>query len=97
MKAEGGNMCDVSRRDFLVAGSAFLSLAAEAELLAGPKPEGMTEAAKVDLVAPDVYFPEGQVSDTADAASLAAVEVVEGAIRPLKRQRRLGKRRFDQK
>jgi cyclase len=67
MKAEGGNMCDVSRREFLVAGSAFLSLAAEAELLAGPMPERMAEAAKEDLVAPDVYFHEGQVSDTADA------------------------------
>ena len=60
-------MCDLSRRDFLVAGSAFLSLAAEAELLAGPKPERMAEAAKVDLVAPDVYFHEGDISDTADA------------------------------
>ncbi len=60
-------MRDVSRRDFLVAGSAFLSLAAEAELLTGPMPERMAEAAKKDLVAPDVYFHEGQVSDTADA------------------------------
>ena len=60
-------MCDVSRRDFLIAGSAFLSLAAEAELLAGPMPERMAEAAKEALVAPDVYFHEGQVSDTADA------------------------------
>jgi cyclase len=60
-------MCDISRRDFLAAGSAFLSLAAEAELSAGPVPEGMEEAAKVDLVAPDIYFHEGQVSDTADA------------------------------
>ncbi len=60
-------MCDVNRREFLVGGSAFLSLAAEAKLLAGPMPEGMAEAAKEDLVAPDVYFHEGQVSDTADA------------------------------
>jgi len=60
-------MCDVSRREFLIGGSAFLSLAAEAELLAGPPMhEGMGEAAKEDLVAPDVYFHEGQVSDTAD-------------------------------
>jgi hypothetical protein len=48
-------------------GSVFLSLAAEAELLAGAMPEGMAEAAKADIVAPDVYFHEGQVSDTADA------------------------------
>jgi len=60
-------MCNVNRREFLVGGSAFLSIAAEAELLAGPMPEGMAAAAKDDLVAPDVYFHEGQVSDAADA------------------------------
>jgi len=60
-------MCNVNRRQFLVGGSALLSLAAESQLLAGPMPEGMAEAAKEDLVAPDVYFHEGQVSDTADA------------------------------
>ena len=60
-------MCDISRREFLAAGSAFLSLAAEGELSAGPIPAGMAEAAKADLVAPDVYFHEGQVSDNADA------------------------------
>jgi cyclase len=60
-------MCDISRRGFLTAGSAFLSLAAEAKLWAGPLPAGMAEAAKEDLVAPDVYFHQGQVSDTADA------------------------------
>jgi len=60
-------MCDVSRREFLAGGGAFLSLVAEAELLAGPVPPGMAEASKADLVAPDVYFHEGQVSDTADA------------------------------
>jgi cyclase len=60
-------MCNVNRREFLVGGSAFLSLAAEAELLARPMPEGMAEAAKADVLAPDVYFHEGQVSDSADA------------------------------
>jgi cyclase len=60
-------MCDISRRGFIAGASAFLSLAAEAELLAGPIPAGLSEAAKEDLVAPDVYFHEGQVSDTADA------------------------------
>ena len=44
-----------------------MSLAAEVELLAGPIPPGMAEAAKADLVAPDIYFHEGQVSDNADA------------------------------
>ena len=60
-------MCDVSRREFLAGSSAFLSLAAEAELLAGPTPAGTAEAGKVDLIAPDIYFHEGQLSDTADA------------------------------
>src|SRR5437763_14964564 len=60
-------MCEVSRREFLAGGTAFLSLAAEAELLAGPIPPGMAEAGKADLIAPDIYFHEGRVSDTADA------------------------------
>ena len=58
---------NVSSREFLAGGTAFLSLAAEAELLAGPIPAGAEEAAKADLVAPDIYFHEGQVSDTAEA------------------------------
>ncbi len=60
-------MCKVSRRGLLIGGSAFLSLASEIELLAGPTTPGMGEAAKEDLVAPDVYFHEGNISDTADA------------------------------
>jgi glyoxylase-like metal-dependent hydrolase (beta-lactamase superfamily II) len=60
-------MCDVSRRGFLTGGTAFLSLAAELELLAGPIPSAVAEEAKADLVAPDIYFHQGVVSDTADA------------------------------
>src|SRR5246127_2115598 len=60
-------MCDISRPQFVAAGTAFLSLAAEEELLAGPIPAGMAEAGNADLVALDVYFHEGQVSDAADA------------------------------
>jgi len=60
-------MCEVSRRELLIGGGAFLSLAAEADLLARPTPPGVSEAAKEDLVASDVYFHEGDVSDTADA------------------------------
>jgi cyclase len=60
-------MCGINRREFVTGAGAFLSLAAEAKLLAQPMPPGMPEAAKEDLVAPDVYFHEGQVSDTADA------------------------------
>ena len=60
-------MCNVNRREFLIGGSALLSVAAEAQLLGEPISEGMTEAAKDDLVAPDVYFHEGQLTDNADA------------------------------
>src|SRR5207253_1740995 len=60
-------MCEVSRREFLAGGTAFLSLAAEVEVLAGPIPPGMAEAGKADLVAPDIYFHQGRVSDSADA------------------------------
>jgi len=60
-------MCDVSRRGFLRGGTALLTLAAEAELLGGTASAGMAEAAKVDLIAPDIYFHEGTVSDNADA------------------------------
>jgi glyoxylase-like metal-dependent hydrolase (beta-lactamase superfamily II) len=58
---------NVSRREFLAGGTAFLSLAAEMELMAGPIPPGAEEAAKADLVAPDIYFHEGRVADNADA------------------------------
>jgi cyclase len=60
-------MCEVSRRKFLAGGAAFLSLAAEAELLAGPIPPGVADATQSDLLAPDVYFHEGHLSDTAAA------------------------------
>jgi len=60
-------MCKVSRRELLIGGGAFLSLAAEADLLARPTPPGMSEAATEDRVASDVYFHEGDISDTADA------------------------------
>ena len=60
-------MCKVGRRDFLTGGAAFLTLAAEAELLAGPGPKETPATGQVDLVAPDVYFHTGEVSDTADA------------------------------
>jgi len=60
-------MCGVNRREFLAGGTAFLSLAAEAELLAGRAPAGMAEDAKVDQVGPDIYFHEGSVADNADA------------------------------
>jgi glyoxylase-like metal-dependent hydrolase (beta-lactamase superfamily II) len=60
-------MCEIDRRGFLAAGTALLSFAAEAELLGGPVPAGVAEAAAADLVAPDIYFHEGSLADNADA------------------------------
>jgi cyclase len=61
-------MCGINRREFVASAGAFLSLAAEAKLLAQPMPAAMAaDAATEDLVAPDIYFHEGEVSDTADA------------------------------
>ena len=60
-------MCKVGRRELLIGGSAFLSLAAEVDLLVRPILPGMAEAAKEDLLDLDVYFHEGNISDTADA------------------------------
>ena len=61
-------MCKVNRREFLAAGTAFLSVAAEAELLHGAVPPQSSQAADVDTIAPDVYFHEGDVvSDNAPA------------------------------
>ena len=61
-------MCKVNRREFLAAGSAFLSLAAEAELLHGAVPAAMGADAEVDKVAPDIYFHAGDlISENAPA------------------------------
>jgi cyclase len=62
-------MCKVNRREFLAAGTAFLSVAAEAELLHGAVPAAAAQDAEVDKLAPDIYFHEGDaVSDNAPAA-----------------------------
>jgi cyclase len=61
-------MCKVNRREFLAAGTAFLSVAAEAELLHGAIPAAASGAADVDRLAPGIYFHEGDVlSDNAAA------------------------------
>ncbi len=61
-------MCELSRRGFLAGSAAFLSLAAEAELLEAQTPAEKAGApGKIDQVAPEVYFHEGQLSDSADA------------------------------
>jgi hypothetical protein len=59
-------MCNLSRRQFL-AGGTVLTLAAEAEILGGLVPAGAAQSAAADLIAPDVYFHEGNVADSADA------------------------------
>ncbi len=59
-------MCNIGRRGFLTSGAALLSFAAEADLLAGPAPAWAPVAGKIDPIAPDVYFHEGQLSDNAD-------------------------------
>lgn len=61
-------MCKVNRREFLAAGTAFLSVAAEAELLHGAVLTAATTGAEVDQLATDIYFHEGDVvSDNAPA------------------------------
>jgi cyclase len=61
-------MCVINRREFVTGTGAFLTLAAEAKLLAQAMPTGrMADAAKEDILASDVYFHEGNISDTADA------------------------------
>ncbi len=62
-------MCKVNRREFLATGTAFLSLAAEAELLLGGAPKAAAQAAaEVDQLAPDIYFHAGDlVSENAPA------------------------------
>ncbi len=60
-------MCDVSRRRFLSDGAALMAIAANAEYLSGQDAKKSPVATKLDAVAPDVYFHEGQLSDTADA------------------------------
>jgi cyclase len=51
-------MCDVTRRGFLVTGAAFLSAAAEAELLQA-EPPAEPSAYQVEEVVPGVYFAKG--------------------------------------
>ena len=48
-------MCDVSRREFLTGGAALVAAAAEASSAA-------PEVGKVDPVAGDIYFHEGDLS-----------------------------------
>lgn len=54
-------MCEVTRREFMVGGAAFLSAAAEASLLSIPT-GAKAEIGQVDPVAPDVYFHEGDLT-----------------------------------
>lgn len=61
-------MCKVNRREFLAAGTAFLSVAAGAELLHEAVPVAAATAAEIDKVGDDIYFHEGDLaSDNAPA------------------------------
>ena len=60
-------MCKVNRREFLATGTAFLSVAAEAELLHGARVVGAARAVEANQVASDVYFHEGSLADNAPA------------------------------
>ena len=60
-------MCKVNRREFLATSTAFLSVAAEAELLRGSRVPGAEQAVVADQVAQDVYFHAGNLADNAPA------------------------------
>jgi glyoxylase-like metal-dependent hydrolase (beta-lactamase superfamily II) len=61
-------MCKANRREFLAQSAAFLSVAAEVELLPGGISKAAAQTAGVDRVAPDVYFHEGDLSSDNAAA-----------------------------
>ena len=60
-------MCKVNRREFLAASTAFLSAAAEAELLGNGVTALAAQTAEADRLAADVYFHEGSLADNAPA------------------------------
>lgn len=60
-------MCKVNRREFLATSTAFLSVAAEAEILRGKVAGSAVQNVEADRVAPDVYFHEGSLTDDAAA------------------------------
>ncbi len=60
-------MCEENRRTFLARSAAFLSVAAEAELLEAAPQAATAAAGAVDVLAPDVYFHAGTLADDADA------------------------------
>lgn len=56
-------MCKLNRREFLATGTAFLSVAAETELLGGNALPGAAQVVEVDRLTPDVYFHQGTFTD----------------------------------
>jgi cyclase len=61
-------MCKVNRREFIAASTAFLSVAAEAEILTCGVSMAAAETVEADRVASDVYFHAGDLtSDSAPA------------------------------
>ena len=67
-------MCDITRRGFLAGGAAFLSLAAEEKLLAGPVPAGMAQMAQSEKITTDVYFHMGSLTEHTDAVVPGLIE-----------------------
>jgi len=60
-------MCKLNRREFLATGTAFLSVAAEAELLRGKAVPVATDRVDAERLAADVYFHEGSLADNSPA------------------------------
>ena len=60
-------MCKVNRREFLATSTAFLSVAAEAELLGGKSIAAAAQMVEADRVATDIYFHAGSLADNAPA------------------------------
>jgi len=60
-------MCKVNRREFLATSTAFLSVAAEAEILRGNPVASAAQSVQEDQVARDVYFHEGTLTGDAPA------------------------------
>jgi len=60
-------MCKVNRREFLATSTAFLSVAAETELLGGKSIAAAAQMVEADQLASDVYFHAGSLADNAPA------------------------------
>ena len=60
-------MCKLNRREFLATSAAFLSVAAETEILGGKGVAAAAQSVEADQVAPGVFFHEGSLTDNSAA------------------------------